>query len=90
MRGKVLSSLSLLQAGKVCLLLETWPEVELFGVGTDMSCLFLFTDFCVKIIGGYQVTPHSRPYMVLLKGENICAGALITRNWVLTAAHCTL
>ncbi|XP_025748204.1 granzyme A [Callorhinus ursinus] len=47
-------------------------------------------DFCVEIIGGNQVSPHSRPYMVLLKGEKICAGALIAKDWVLTAAHCAL
>ncbi|XP_032706479.1 granzyme A [Lontra canadensis] len=47
-------------------------------------------DFCVEIIGGNQVTPHSRPYMVLLKGKKICAGALVAKDWVLTAAHCVL
>ncbi|KAL2779707.1 granzyme A precursor [Daubentonia madagascariensis] len=54
--------------------------------------LLIPEDVCVKIIGGNEVTPHSRPYMVLLKlnKENICAGALIARDWVLTAAHCKL
>ncbi|KAI5144182.1 granzyme A [Manis pentadactyla] len=52
--------------------------------------LLIPEDFCVEIIGGNEVTPHSRPYMVLLKGENICAGALIAKDWVLTAAHCVL
>ncbi|XP_006074225.2 granzyme A isoform X1 [Bubalus bubalis] len=52
--------------------------------------LLIPEDLCEKIIGGNQVTPHSRPYMVLLHGENICAGALIAQDWVLTAAHCPL
>ncbi|KAG2466074.1 GRAA protein, partial [Polypterus senegalus] len=41
---------------------------------------------CEKIIGGREVAPHSRPYMVYLSAD--CGGALIKENWVLTAAHC--
>ncbi|XP_057556706.1 granzyme A [Hippopotamus amphibius kiboko] len=52
--------------------------------------LLIPQDLCVEIIGGDPVTPHSRPYMVLLKGGEICAGALIAKDWVLTAAHCKL
>ncbi|XP_001380969.2 granzyme A [Monodelphis domestica] len=46
-------------------------------------------DSCVDIIGGDEVFPHSRPYMVLIHtGRDLCGGALITENWVVTAAHC--
>ncbi|XP_069736353.1 granzyme A [Phaenicophaeus curvirostris] len=48
---------------------------------------------CVDIIGGYEVAPHSRPFMALIYGANgkpICGGALIKENWVLTAAHCNV
>lgn len=33
---------------------------------------------------------HARQYMVLIKGLVVCAGALIKKSWVLTAARCDL
>ncbi|XP_057642248.1 granzyme C-like [Chionomys nivalis] len=47
-----------------------------------------------EIIGGYEVKPHSRPYMAFIKyvnddGKNYrCGGFLVKDNFVLTAAHC--
>ncbi|XP_075768153.1 cathepsin G-like [Pelodiscus sinensis] len=46
-----------------------------------------------EIIGGWEVRPHSRPYMAYLRirrGDKIsgCGGFLVAENFVLTAAHC--
>uniref|UniRef100_A0A665T4D9 trypsin n=2 Tax=Echeneis naucrates TaxID=173247 RepID=A0A665T4D9_ECHNA len=47
-----------------------------------------------KIFGGHEVTPHSRPYMVLLEQHSKdgrtrhCGGFLLNENFVMTAAHC--
>ncbi|XP_007518954.2 granzyme A-like [Erinaceus europaeus] len=60
-------------------------------LSTVLFLLLIHKDCCEQIIGGTEVTPHSRPYMVLLNtGQSICAGALIKETWVLTAAHCNL
>ncbi|XP_048667625.1 serine protease 57 isoform X2 [Marmota marmota marmota] len=43
-----------------------------------------------QIIGGHEVTPHSRPYMasVSFRGQHHCGGFLLRSRWVVSAAHC--
>jgi len=43
-----------------------------------------------KIVGGEEATPNQFPWIVALFIDNawFCGGALISENWVLTAAHC--
>ncbi|XP_018562733.1 chymotrypsin BII-like [Anoplophora glabripennis] len=45
-----------------------------------------------RIIGGYEVEPNSVPYQVavVINGNNLCGGSLISTTRVLSAAHCTV
>lgn len=46
------------------------------------------------IVGGHVVTPHSRPFMVLVVYKHIthgwreCDGFLVREDFVISAAHC--
>ena len=45
----------------------------------------------IRIVGGEESVPHSRPYQVSLQstdGSHFCGGSLIGDDLVLTAAHC--
>ncbi|WP_448547051.1 serine protease [Thalassotalea fusca] len=45
----------------------------------------------LRIVGGEESNPHSRPYQVSLQsmsGEHFCGGSIIGDDLVLTAAHC--
>ncbi|XP_013146393.1 PREDICTED: glandular kallikrein-like [Papilio polytes] len=47
-----------------------------------------------KVTGGHEATPYSHPYMVSLQKRflwfrlHICGGSIISKNRILTAAHC--
>ncbi|NWJ09372.1 OVCH2 protein, partial [Crypturellus undulatus] len=47
---------------------------------------FLFS----RVIGGEEAVPYSWPWQVSLQisDEHICGGAVLAKEWVVTAAHC--
>ena len=57
--------------------------------GTTIQSLN-FSD-SIRIVGGTESTPHSRPYQVSVQstsGSHFCGGSIIGEKLILTAAHC--
>ena len=54
---------------------------------------FKFNDNLEKIVGGNKSLTHEYPWQALVKGRYFfttftCGGAIISDEWILTAAHC--
>ncbi|KAJ6665110.1 hypothetical protein lerEdw1_005341 [Lerista edwardsae] len=66
---------------------ETDIPDDVCGVASNPP-RFLFS----RIIGGEEAVPHSWPWQASMQiaGENFCGGAVLTKTWVVTAAHCFL
>ncbi|XP_046300376.1 serine protease 57 isoform X5 [Marmota monax] len=84
--------LQTLSPAPVCLCLSpTLPCAHLPGAqpGPSHSCPTAGS-LGAQIIGGREVTPHSRPYMasVSFGGQHHCGGFLLRSRWVVSAAHC--
>ncbi|KAM4609932.1 chymotrypsin-like elastase family member 2A [Polymixia lowei] len=53
-----------------------------------------FPPMLSRVVGGQDVRPHSWPWQISLQynsggqWRHTCGGSLITKQWVLTAAHC--
>uniref|UniRef100_A0A670XW30 Peptidase S1 domain-containing protein n=1 Tax=Pseudonaja textilis TaxID=8673 RepID=A0A670XW30_PSETE len=68
-------------------------SVFTFSLSADDNCglasnqpRFLFS----RIVGGEEAVPYSWPWQASLQilDEYICGGAVLTRTWIVTAAHC--
>ncbi|NWU55799.1 OVCH2 protein, partial [Dromas ardeola] len=71
---------------------KTLLETSVLSVSDDICGMpsnqprFIFS----RIIGGEEAVPYSWPWQVSVQisDEHICGGAVLAKEWVVTAAHC--
>ncbi|OBS65839.1 hypothetical protein A6R68_05621, partial [Neotoma lepida] len=89
------------QEHQVLWTVSTLPSSDPSSLPGTMSPVLILLTFLLplgagaeKIIGGHEVSPHSRPYMAYVKfldvdgKKKFCGGFLVRDKFVLTAAHC--
>lgn len=78
---------------------QSWQEehpahmamVEEMGLMADSASVRFVPNG--RIVGGFEATRHQFPYQVglvlhLTSGNSFCGGSLVSKNYVMTAAHC--
>ncbi|XP_039272073.2 uncharacterized protein LOC120346412 isoform X1 [Styela clava] len=67
---------------------KSCPRPKKLRYGSNHACCESAESNVQRIIGGDGASIQNWPWMILVLTGEVCAGTLIHRQWVLTAAHC--